>query len=165
MVYLHLCHSLIGRAKAGWKIHLHVVLLSFSHHIMLPPKKLFVKNSRHHFRSKSWLSVPCGSHTQTQATCWKQKQFMISKTQQEESKLLKALRERAQFSNLIFGFLFCYLFAANYTSILTHLQHYRVGIFAWRKYQGCKEYSRSAMIGMEFHLLRCLILIYLVSTG
>ena len=63
-------------------------------------------------------------------------------------------------------FLFsCIFFAAKYTSILTHLQHYRVGIFAWRKYQVCKVYGRSAMTGTNLRRLWRLILIYFNPSG
>ena len=51
-----------------------------------------------------------------------------------------------------------------YTCILACLQHYRGGIFVWRKYWGCKVHGKSAMTGIEWHHLWRLVHIYLVSS-
>ena len=80
----------------------------------------------------------------------------------------KSLRGWVQFSNQIFSFLFCcILFAAKYTSVLTHLQHFGVGVFAWWTYQVCKVHGRSAVTGKKLRRLWRIVLIYIyfISSG
>ena len=71
-----------------------------------------------------------------------------------------------QIFNQIFSFLFCCIFfAAKCTSVLTCLLYYKVGIFAWQKYQVCNVHSRSRMTGTKLRHFWCLVFIYFLSSG